>query len=220
MTFRLSSSGSWALLKNWALLVVPVGPPSALAPLSEITMMRVLSSLPRVRRKSSSRPRWWSVWLRKPAKTSIIRLDSRWASGESESHSGTSGSCRDSTSSALGDVVHDSACRGVVHVVHAVHRCRRLGTRRKSTASPRRSPARAISNTINLSRVERRAQQAQHLRVRCAVQRAHGLVEPVPSLGVIPQPSTLTPRHRPGGTPLIGDLIQLRHHVRVDNQLP
>src|SRR5664279_542512 len=47
-----------------------------------------------------------------------------------------------------------------------------------------------------------------------------GLVEPVPSLGVVPQPSTLTPRHRPGGTPLIGDLIQLRHHVRVDGQLP
>ena len=44
-------------------------------------MISVLSSLPSSRRKSSSRPRWWSVWLRKPAKTSIIRLYSRLASG-------------------------------------------------------------------------------------------------------------------------------------------
>ena len=39
MTFRLSSSGSGALLKNCASFVVPVGPPSALAPLSETTMI-------------------------------------------------------------------------------------------------------------------------------------------------------------------------------------
>ena len=72
MTARLSSSGSWALLKNCASLVVPVGPPSALAPLSETTMTIVLSRSPCSRRKSSRRPRWWSVWLRKPANTSII----------------------------------------------------------------------------------------------------------------------------------------------------
>ena len=46
MTLRLSSSGSWALLKNCASLVVPVGPPSALAPLSEMTITMVLSSCP------------------------------------------------------------------------------------------------------------------------------------------------------------------------------
>ena len=82
MTARLSSSVSWALLKNWASFVVPVGPPSALAPLSEMTITIVLSRTPCSRRKSSSRPRWWSVWLRKPANTSIIRADSRRASGD------------------------------------------------------------------------------------------------------------------------------------------
>ena len=46
MTFRLSSTGSGQLLKNCASLVVPVTPPSALAPLSEITMINVLSSSP------------------------------------------------------------------------------------------------------------------------------------------------------------------------------
>ena len=63
MTARLSSSVSWALLKNCASFVVPVGPPSALAPLSEMTITIVLSRTPCSRRKSSSRPRWWSVWL-------------------------------------------------------------------------------------------------------------------------------------------------------------
>ena len=76
MAARLSSSDSGALLKNCASFVVPVGPPSALAPLSEITMTMVLSSCPCSRRKSRSRPRWWSVWLRNPAKTSIMRLKS------------------------------------------------------------------------------------------------------------------------------------------------
>src|SRR4051812_39447755 len=42
MRARLSSSDSWALLKNCASFVVPVGPPSALAPLSEMTIERVL----------------------------------------------------------------------------------------------------------------------------------------------------------------------------------
>jgi hypothetical protein len=62
------------LLKNCASFVVPATPPSALAPLSEITMISVLSNSPIVFRKSSSRPMWWSVCARKPAKTSIIRL--------------------------------------------------------------------------------------------------------------------------------------------------
>ena len=99
MTARLSSSVSWALLKNWASLVVPPGPPSALAPLSEMTMTIVLSRTPCSRRKSSSRPRWWSVWLRKPANTSIIRAESRLASGDRDSHAGTSGSWRESSAS-------------------------------------------------------------------------------------------------------------------------
>ena len=50
--------GSWALLKNCASLVVPVGPPSALAPLSEMTMISVFSSSPWLVRKSSNRPTW------------------------------------------------------------------------------------------------------------------------------------------------------------------
>ena len=73
MTFRPSSTVSGQLLKNWASLVVPVTPPSALAPLSEITMISVLSSWPMVRRNSMRRPMWWSVWLRNPANTSISR---------------------------------------------------------------------------------------------------------------------------------------------------
>jgi len=53
------TGGHWAGGRGAVLaLVVPDGPPSALAPLSGMTMIRVLSSLPRVRRKSSNRPRW------------------------------------------------------------------------------------------------------------------------------------------------------------------
>ena len=63
-------------------------------------MISVLSSSPVSRRKSSSLPIWASVWDRNPAYTSIIRAASRRASGESDSHSGTSGSCRDSSASA------------------------------------------------------------------------------------------------------------------------
>ena len=39
----------------------------------ETTMIKVLSSSSMERRNSMRRPMWWSVWLRKPAKTSISR---------------------------------------------------------------------------------------------------------------------------------------------------
>ena len=45
----------------------PVGPPSALAPLSDSTISRVLSSTPRVRKKATIRPIWASAWVRNPA---------------------------------------------------------------------------------------------------------------------------------------------------------
>ena len=44
MTFKPSSNGPGQLSKNSASFVVPVTPPSALAPLSETTMINVLSS--------------------------------------------------------------------------------------------------------------------------------------------------------------------------------
>jgi hypothetical protein len=61
------------LLKNLFSLIDPCGPPSELAPLSEISMITVFSSSPIAARKSTSRPMWWSVCSRKPANTSIIR---------------------------------------------------------------------------------------------------------------------------------------------------
>src|SRR4029450_2298410 len=84
----------------------PVGPPSALAPLSLISRTSVSSSSPVVprkaeqrpsvsasspvvRRKASNRPTWASVWVRKPANTSIIRACSPRSSDGSSSHSGT-----------------------------------------------------------------------------------------------------------------------------------
>jgi hypothetical protein len=63
----LSSSRSGTKLKNSDSLNVPAGPPSALAPLSEMATTIVLSSSPRPAMKSSTRPMWWSVWLRNPA---------------------------------------------------------------------------------------------------------------------------------------------------------
>ena len=60
-------------------------------------MIRVLSSSPCWRRNSSSRPTWWSVWDRNPAKTSIIRRTAAAPPADSDSQSGTSGSCRDSS---------------------------------------------------------------------------------------------------------------------------
>ena len=58
MERRLSSSVSGALLKNCSSLVVPATPPSALAPLSETSMISVLSNCPVSFRKSITRPRW------------------------------------------------------------------------------------------------------------------------------------------------------------------
>src|SRR4051812_34889507 len=72
-------------------------------------MTMVLSRSPRSRRKSSSRPRWWSVWLRKPANTSMKRLNNLRAGSGCESQSGTSGSCRESSASA--GTMPSSFCR-------------------------------------------------------------------------------------------------------------
>ena len=51
----------------------PVGPPSPLVPLSEISRTSVSSSRSVARRKSSTRPIWASVWVTKPANTSMNR---------------------------------------------------------------------------------------------------------------------------------------------------
>ena len=51
-------SESGTLLKNLFSLTDPFGPPSELAPLSEMNMISVLSSSPIVFRKSISRPTW------------------------------------------------------------------------------------------------------------------------------------------------------------------
>jgi hypothetical protein len=56
MCCRLSSIGSCALLKNCASFVVPPGPPSADAPLSEMTDQRVVELTQPD--GSSSRPIW------------------------------------------------------------------------------------------------------------------------------------------------------------------
>ena len=46
MAFRFSSTESTTPLKNFISLTVPFGPPSPLAPLSEIMTKMVLSSVP------------------------------------------------------------------------------------------------------------------------------------------------------------------------------
>jgi hypothetical protein len=104
MAARFCSSDSGTKLKNWFSLTDPVGPPSALAPLSDRTMIRVLSNSPSSRRNSSSRPMWWSVCSRNPANTSIIRAYRRRSSGEQSAHWATSGSWRDNAASAMNEV--------------------------------------------------------------------------------------------------------------------
>ena len=100
MCARLSSKLSGTMLKKRISLNEPETPPSADAPLSEITMISVLSSSPICSSVSSSRPKWWSQWETKPAKTSIIRAYSRRSSADSDAHSGTSGSRGESCASA------------------------------------------------------------------------------------------------------------------------
>ena len=58
----------------------PCSPPSALAPLSVHTMTIVFSRIPSSSRRSTTRPRWWSVCDRKPANTSIWRAYRRCSS--------------------------------------------------------------------------------------------------------------------------------------------
>jgi hypothetical protein len=55
------------LLKNSISLKEPETPPSAEAPLSEITMISVLSSSPILSSVSRMRPKWWSACETKPA---------------------------------------------------------------------------------------------------------------------------------------------------------
>ncbi len=67
MCARLSSklSGTW--LKKRISLNEPVTPPSAEAPLSEMTMISVFSSSPICSSVSRIRPKWWSACATKPA---------------------------------------------------------------------------------------------------------------------------------------------------------
>ena len=74
MRRRFSSRLSGTKLKKYCSLNEPWAPPSADAPLSLISTTIVLSSSPSsCSTKSSTRATWASVWVRKPAKTSIIR---------------------------------------------------------------------------------------------------------------------------------------------------
>ena len=73
MRRRFSSRLSGTKLKKYCSLNEPLAPPSADAPLSLMTSTMVSSSSPSSSRKSSTRATCASVWVRKPAKTSIIR---------------------------------------------------------------------------------------------------------------------------------------------------
>ena len=57
MTAKLSETGS-AVVEELRLVGRAGDAPSALAPLSETTMISVLSNSPTLRRKSSNRPMW------------------------------------------------------------------------------------------------------------------------------------------------------------------
>ena len=73
MRRRFSSKLSGTKLKKYCSLNEPLAPPSADAPLSLITSTTVLSSSPSSVTKSRTRATCSSVWVRKPANTSIIR---------------------------------------------------------------------------------------------------------------------------------------------------
>ena len=70
-------------------LIDPMGPPSALAPLSDTAITRVLSHSPSWRMKSNTRPIWASACERNPAKHSMNRALTLWSSGANVSHAGT-----------------------------------------------------------------------------------------------------------------------------------
>jgi len=86
-----------------------VGRPGGAAFGAGTTMFSVLSSWPVSFRKSRIRPSCWSVCDKNPANTSISRTARRRASGDRDSHSGTSGSWRDSSASA--GMTPSSFCR-------------------------------------------------------------------------------------------------------------
>ena len=68
------SSGSGTLLKNCVLVDRAGRPALRTGPVvGDHHDQRVVQLRRSASRKSISRPRWWSVWLRKPANTSIIR---------------------------------------------------------------------------------------------------------------------------------------------------
>ena len=73
MRRRFSSMLSGTKLKKYCSLNEPRTPPSALAPLSLMTMTMVSSSSPSSSMASSTRCTWASVWVRNPAYTSIMR---------------------------------------------------------------------------------------------------------------------------------------------------
>ena len=76
-------------LKKYCSLNEPLAPPSAEAPLSLMTMTIVFSDSPSSSMKSSRRVTCASVWVRKPAKTSMRRAASRCSSTLSVSQAGT-----------------------------------------------------------------------------------------------------------------------------------
>ena len=89
MCSRDSDVGVGTPLKKRHSLNVPLGPPSPLAPLSETTTMIVLSSSPLDSRKSTTLPTWSSLYSTYPAKTSAIRMNSRFSSSLSDSQGRT-----------------------------------------------------------------------------------------------------------------------------------
>jgi hypothetical protein len=89
MCARFSSTLGSIRLANRFSLNEPNGPPSELAPLSEVRKIRVLSSSPISSRYETTRPMWWSVCSRNAAYTSIWRAYSRRSSAERVSQAGT-----------------------------------------------------------------------------------------------------------------------------------
>ncbi len=78
-------------LKNRKAFTVPMGLPSRLAPLSEMTISSVSSRTPTADRKSTSRPSWASACSSMAAKAACSRTARRRSSAESESHGATPG---------------------------------------------------------------------------------------------------------------------------------
>src|SRR5690349_19907406 len=62
----------------------PVGPPSSLVPLSDRSTISTSSSTPSSASAATSRPIWWSAWLKNPENTSIWRAKRRCSSADNE----------------------------------------------------------------------------------------------------------------------------------------